>query len=195
MTTDGMAWRQLEQNFDRLLEQEEEMEAETIAPPRNRPQRASTSKGNDQVRWLQKALNRVTRFGLAENGVPSIQTRKALQKFQAERGLRPTGTLGPKTRAALIRLSGIPAPRRVERDDDDTLYEVERFVDTCPVDNPHVIRGFAEVQRRSRVAPTGSAGQTRRDRRRNHTEPVRYSGSHPGWPSNRRGARRHGCRT
>jgi outer membrane protein OmpA-like peptidoglycan-associated protein len=144
MTTDGMVWRQLEQNFDRLLEQEEEMEAETIAPVRHRPQRPSTSKGNDQVRWLQKALNRVTRFGIAENGIPSIQTRKALQKFQAERGLRPTGALGPKTRAALIRLSGIPAPRPVERDDDDTLYEVEGFVGSCPADSPYVIREFSQ---------------------------------------------------
>ena len=49
----GGNWRQ----FHRLLEQEEEVEAETIAPPCNRSQRASTSKGVDQVRWLQKALN------------------------------------------------------------------------------------------------------------------------------------------
>jgi outer membrane protein OmpA-like peptidoglycan-associated protein len=154
MTTDGMAWRQLEQHFDRLLEQEEEMEAETIAPVRTRPQRASASKGNDQVRWLQKALNRVTRFGIAENGVPSIQTRKALQKFQADRGLRPTGTLGPKTRAVLIRLSGIAAPRWVARDDDDTLYEVEGFVGSCPADSPYVIREFSQYSDDlSRLAP------------------------------------------
>src|ERR1700674_2231403 len=118
MTTDGMVWRQLEENFDRLLEQEEEMEGEGIAPVRTRrPERPSTSKGNDQIWWLPKALNRVTRFGIAENGVPSIQTRKALQKFQPERGLRPTGTLGPKTRAVLIRLSGIPAPPSRHADD------------------------------------------------------------------------------
>ncbi len=143
MTTDGMAWRQFEQHFDRLLEQEEEMEAGSFAPLRNRAPRPSKSENSGQIRWLQKALNRVTRFGIVENGVPSIQTRKALQKFQMERGLRPTGTLGPRTRAALMRLSGIPAPRPVERDDDDTLYEVEGFVGTCPADSPFVIRGFS----------------------------------------------------
>jgi hypothetical protein len=147
MTSEGTAWQRLDRRlaepsyFDRLLEQEEEMEAETLAPALRSRQRST--KGNDQIRWLQKALNRVTRFGIAENGVPSIQTRRALQKFQAERGLRPTGTLGPRTRAALIKLSGMPAPRRVVRDEDDTLYEVEGFVDSCPADSPYVIRGFS----------------------------------------------------
>src|ERR1700757_4958432 len=93
--------RQLEQeleeedSFDWLLKQEEEMESKAfksvVSCPRPSP------KGNAQVRWLQRALNRVSGFGIAENGVLSVQTRKALQKFQAEQGLRPTGTMNPRT--------------------------------------------------------------------------------------------------
>lgn len=155
MTTQGMVWRQLEQNFDRLLKQEEEMEAEGIAPVLSRPQgpSASTGKGNDQVRWLQKALNRVTRSAIAENGVPSIQTRKALQKFQADQGLRPTGRLGPKTRAVLIRLSRIPAPR--PRHVDDGLEgEREARSGRCPTDSPYVLRGFGQYSGDIQLLPS-----------------------------------------
>lgn len=151
-------WRQLEQQladascFDRLLEREEEMEAETCQPASKSPQ--PSSKGNEQIRWLQRALNRVTQFGLAENGVPSIQTRKALQKFQADRGLRPTGTVGPKTRAVLIRLSGIPAPRP-RAEDDETDQEAELFAPSgsCPADSPYVVRGFGHYSDDVKLLP------------------------------------------
>jgi outer membrane protein OmpA-like peptidoglycan-associated protein len=150
-------WRELERqlaqesSFDRLLEREEEMEARTCGSVPTCPQ--PSTNGNAQTRWLQKALNRVSSFGVAENGVASVQTRRALRKFQAERGIRPTGNLGPKTRAALIRMSGIPAPRIVSRDDDESLYEVEGLVDNCPADSPFVIRGFTRYSDDIRLLP------------------------------------------
>jgi hypothetical protein len=148
VSAEGVGWRELERElaepscFDRLLQQEEEMESKALdfASPRPQP----SANGNAQIQWLQRVLNRVSAFGIAENGVPSIQTRRALQKFQAEQGLRPTGTLGPTTRAALIKLSGMPAPRPAAGDDDETLLEMEGFVDSCPVDSPYVIRGFSQ---------------------------------------------------
>jgi len=143
---EAMAWQELEQQlaeeacFDRLLEQEEEMEAKTFESVAT--DSYPSTNGNAQIRWLQEALNRVSAFGIAENGVASIQTRKALQKFQAEQGLRSTGTLGPGTRAALIRVSGMPAPHP-PAEDDGTLFEMEAFAGSCPVDSPYVIRGFS----------------------------------------------------
>jgi hypothetical protein len=89
-----------ESSFDRLLAREEEMESETRGSALPFPQPSLA--GNARVRWLQRALNRASVFGIAENGRPSIQTRRALQKFQADQGLRPTGTLDPKTRASLV---------------------------------------------------------------------------------------------
>jgi outer membrane protein OmpA-like peptidoglycan-associated protein len=160
MPTEVTPWRQLEQQlaeescFDRLLEQEEAMEAKTFKSVLAGPQMSSTGRGNAQTRWLQRALNRVTRFGISENGVLSVQTRRALQKFQAERGLRPTGTLGPRTRAALIKLSGMPAPRpRAEDDGDGPEAEAEAPSGRCPVDSPYVIRGFNQYSDDVRLLP------------------------------------------
>lgn len=141
-------WQKLEQqladtsSFDRLLEQEEEMELESFQSVLLRPQ--PSRKSNGEVRWLQRALNKVSAFGIAENGVSSIQTKRALQKFQAEHGFRPTGRLGPKTRAALMRASGIPAPRPQAKDvGDDFEAEMETPSGRCPIDSPYVIRGFS----------------------------------------------------
>jgi outer membrane protein OmpA-like peptidoglycan-associated protein len=152
----GELERQLaeESSFDRLLEREEEMEAKTCGPllPCSQP----VAKGDAQLRWLQQALNRVSAFGIAENGCASIQTRRALQKFQAERGLRPTGTLGPKTRAALIQLSGIPAPQPRAGDLGNTLEaEMEAPSARCPADSPYVIRGFTQYSDDIRLLPPG----------------------------------------
>jgi outer membrane protein OmpA-like peptidoglycan-associated protein len=147
MPTEAPPWRQLEQQladpscFDRLLEQEEEMESKASDLAERRLQRSAS--GNAQVRWLQRTLNRVSAFGIAENGVPSVKTKRALQKFQTEQGLRPTGSLGPKTRAALIRSSGMPAPRPGAEDDGDALEaEMEAPSGRCPADNPNTVSGF-----------------------------------------------------
>src|ERR1700730_2986971 len=141
-------WQKLERqladtsNFDRLLEQEEEMELESFQSVLLHPQ--PSPKSNGEVRWLQRALNKVSAFGIAENGVSSIQTKRALQKFQAEHGFRPTGTLGPKTRAALMPASGIPAPRPQAKNVGDNLEaEMEMPAGRCPIDSPYVIRGFS----------------------------------------------------
>ena len=149
MSSNGTGWRELERqleepsSFDRLLRREEEMESKILNPVLTRPY--PFTKGNPQTRWLQRALNRISGFRAPEDGVLSGQTRKALQKFQAEHGLRPSGTMNPRTRDALIKLSGIPAPRRVgEGNGDDPLAEMEAASSRCPADDPHVIRGFAK---------------------------------------------------
>jgi outer membrane protein OmpA-like peptidoglycan-associated protein len=148
MASDARMWRELERqlaepsSFDRLLQQEEEMES---MPSRaSAPCAPPSSKGDTQLRWAQRALNRVSSFGIAENGLPSIQTKRALQKFQAEQGLRPTGTLTPRTRAALAELSGVPAPRKIVSHNDELLGETESPTGPCPVDTPTVIRGFSQ---------------------------------------------------
>jgi outer membrane protein OmpA-like peptidoglycan-associated protein len=147
VSAEGVEWLELERKlaepscFDCLLEQEEEMESKALDFLSPRPQPSANRKA--QIRWLQRALNRVSAFGIAENGVPSIQTRKALQKFQAEQGLSPTGTLGPRTRAALTQLSGMPAPHP-RAEGDACGAEMEAPSGRCPVDSPYVIRGFSQ---------------------------------------------------
>lgn len=156
--TDGSEWRELERqlaeesSFDRLLEREEEMESKICgsALPCSPP----SASVNARMRWLQRALNRVSASRIAENGIPSIQTRRALQKFQSEQGLRPTGTLGPRTTAALIQMSGIPAPRsRAEEDGDGLEAEMEALSGRCPADSPYVIRGFNQYSDDIRLLP------------------------------------------
>ena len=156
VSAEETGWPELERQlaepscFDRLLEQEEETESKALDFVSPRPQ--PSANGNVQTRWLQRALNRVSAFGIAENGVPSIQTKKALQKFQAEQGLSPTGTVDPRTRAALIQLSGMPAPR--VGDDDDALEgEMEAPSGRCPIDNPYAIRGFNQYSDDIRLLP------------------------------------------
>jgi len=165
--TDKSEWRELERqlaegsSFDRLLEREEEMESETCGSAL--PCSHTSPSGNAQMRWLQRALNRVSAFGIAENGFPSIQTRRALQKFQSEQGLRPTGILGPKTRATLIQLSGMPAPRpRVEHNGDASEAEMEAPSGRCPADSPYVIRGFNQYSDDIRSLPQGQGTKTAR---------------------------------
>ena len=154
MSTETTTWRELERqltepsSFERLLAEEEALETSKATPLASsfRP-----SPGDPEVKWLQRALNRVSSFGIAENGVPSVQTRRALQKFQSEQGLRPTGKLGPRTRALLIELSGIPTPHFSRDMSDSALKEVSGpFPGSgapsgrCPIDIPTVIRGFSK---------------------------------------------------
>ena len=149
--------RQLEQeleaenSFDRLLQQEEEMESKTLTPGPHRPR--SFPNGNPEIRWLQQALNRVSAFGIAEDGVLSVQTTRALQKFQAEQGIRPTGKLGLRTRSALIEASGMLAPRTSADEGSTPLGEVEVTSSRCPADNPNVITGFSRYSDDIRQLP------------------------------------------
>jgi len=146
---EDVAWRELERQlaqpdaFDRLLQQEEEMESQIPNATAATPQQSIGSKA--QIQWLQRALNSVSSFGIAENGVLSVQTRRALQKFQADQGQRPTGAMNPRTKAALANLSGMPAPRWAALDDSDAWEaELEGVSSRCPVDNAYVIRGFGQ---------------------------------------------------
>ena len=54
------------------------------------------------VRWLQAALNVVLPASLAEDGAMGPQTRAAVSRFQAERGLTVDGIAGPQTFGALV---------------------------------------------------------------------------------------------
>ena len=148
MSTDAIAWRVLGRqlaepsSFDRLLQQEEELESKSLKT--SKPRLGPAAVGNPETKWLQTALNRASAFGIAEDGLFSVQTRRALQKFQAEQGLQPTGKLGPRTRAALIEASGIMAPRRSVTGAATDAAEMETPADGCPTDSPSVIRGFAQ---------------------------------------------------
>ena len=65
--------------------------------------------GHEYVRWLQRALNRLTASGLSEDGQLGPRTRAALIALQKRAGLTPDGIPGPGTDAALVRAgSGNP---------------------------------------------------------------------------------------
>src|SRR5215467_6400926 len=83
-----------ENAFENLLQVEEELESKVF--PFASPPRQSSSAGDPEIKWLQQALNRVSAFRIAEDGVLSVQTRRALQKFQSEQGIKPSGKMGPR---------------------------------------------------------------------------------------------------
>lgn len=58
------------------------------------------------ARWVQIALNRAINAGLAVTGQMNRSTRRALRRFQGQRGLPVTGLADPLTVAALARAIG-----------------------------------------------------------------------------------------
>jgi hypothetical protein len=149
--------RQLEQEledegrFDRLLQEEEDIESRVLGCVLPAP---GESAGNPKVRWLQKALNRVSSFGIAENGILSVPTRRALRKFQGEQGFRPTGKLGAKTRARLVKLSGIRPPSTTTESEMEVPVNGSKVpTGRCPIDQPSVIRGFSKYSDDLRTTP------------------------------------------
>lgn len=58
----------------------------------------------DQVRKLQKCLNRISKTGLVEDGSFGPATDRAVRAFHKKYGLTVDGSVGPKTRAKLNRL-------------------------------------------------------------------------------------------
>jgi hypothetical protein len=54
-----------------------------------------------EVATLQERLNSVDGAGLVADGIFGVGTRAAVIAFQARRGLRPDGVVGPKTKEAL----------------------------------------------------------------------------------------------
>lgn len=61
------------------------------------------------VRWVQQALNRTVRAGLAVDGIPGRRTRAAVLRFQRQAGLQPDGVVGAQTERALV-AAGAGAP-------------------------------------------------------------------------------------
>jgi len=145
--------RQLEQELedelrlDRLVQQEEEMESLTIGP-------APISKNtNPEVRWLQRALNVVSAFGIPEDGIFSTATKRAIQQFQSENRFRTTGKLGPKGRALLIELSGMLPPTAIRGAEGEAQGKSGGSTDRCPIDSLTVIRGFAQYSSDVQLLP------------------------------------------
>jgi outer membrane protein OmpA-like peptidoglycan-associated protein len=139
-----------EDPFAQLLAQEEEMESESFISGARRGPPVSRKA---QIRWLQRALNRASAFGIVEDGVLSVQTRRALQKFQADEGIRPTGKIGPRTRAALIEASGI-LPPLVAETGDAPLGEMEEPSASCPTTNPNTVSGFSRYSTDVNLLPS-----------------------------------------
>ena len=64
---------------------------------------ASGGAGGEYVRWTQDCLNRVMSTNLPADGTMSPATRSLIRRFQQQRGIRPTGIMGPETEEALKR--------------------------------------------------------------------------------------------
>ena len=81
-------------------ELEEEGVVNAAQAPRNSP---------DYIRWYQRALNGIQDAGLAVDGRRGPRTRAAIRQFQVSSRLPGTGSVGPRTEAALIaRGAGAP---------------------------------------------------------------------------------------
>jgi hypothetical protein len=59
------------------------------------------SQGSEDVRWAQDCLNQVMSTNIAVDGLMQAPVRSLIRSFQKRQGLRPSGILGPDTRAAL----------------------------------------------------------------------------------------------
>lgn len=57
---------------------------------------------SENVRRIQRCLNRVNNAGLAEDGIFGPLTQAAVMNFQSSRGLNPDGIVGPLTWGALM---------------------------------------------------------------------------------------------
>ncbi len=62
------------------------------------------------IRWVQAALNQIQGSRLQVDGLFGSGTRAVIRQFQAARGLRPDGIVGPQTEAALIQAGAGPPP-------------------------------------------------------------------------------------
>jgi peptidoglycan hydrolase-like protein with peptidoglycan-binding domain len=71
--------------------------------------------GRTQTRMLQTQLNRMGLQAGPADGVIGAKTKQALEKFQTQKGLNPSGQLDRETGAALRSLRGQMASARRSR--------------------------------------------------------------------------------
>src|SRR5262249_27309991 len=57
--------------------------------------------GSEHIRWVQDCLNQALGLRLSVTGVMGPETRRAVQSFQRQQGLRESGIVGPDTEGAL----------------------------------------------------------------------------------------------
>jgi hypothetical protein len=67
-------------------------------------------RSRDYIRWVQRSLNRIMGAGLAVDGIRGARTRRAIRRFQRQRGLGVDGIVGRRTEAALIAAGASPPP-------------------------------------------------------------------------------------
>lgn len=65
---------------------------------------------HNYIKWLQRALNKIMKVNLDEDGILGTKTRRALRSFQRNFALKPDGIPGPRTEAALIQLGVTSKP-------------------------------------------------------------------------------------
>jgi len=65
---------------------------------------------DEQIRWVQRFLNRILNQNLPVDGVMSPATRTAVRNFQQRYGLPTTGYVGPDTQQALLATTAQQSP-------------------------------------------------------------------------------------
>jgi murein DD-endopeptidase MepM/ murein hydrolase activator NlpD len=81
----------------------------TPAAPSSYPKPTGTLKSgvkNDQVKWLQDALNKIMKSGLEIDGSFGPKTEAAVKDFQKKYGLAVDGSFGPNSLAKMVQLVG-----------------------------------------------------------------------------------------
>lgn len=91
-----------------------EGETEKFAITRDSKQAAPPKKADPTLADIQTALAKMKLYGGTVDGLPGPKTRAAIQKFQQEAGLQPTGEIDPllidAIRTASVPSAKVPAP-------------------------------------------------------------------------------------
>lgn len=88
--------------------------SENFKIARDGGQPMTTKKADPSLADIQSALAKMNLYGGSVDGLPGPKTREAIQKFQQEAGLQPTGEIDPllidAIRTASIPTAKVPAP-------------------------------------------------------------------------------------
>jgi len=94
---------------------------------------------DEQIRWVQRFLNRILNQNLPVDGVMSPLTRTAVRNFQRRYGLPPTGYVGPDTQQALVATNNSDSGMQIDPGVDMTGAAANQGIDASDASGGMVV--------------------------------------------------------